>query len=100
MVLIDDLRDLDYSLDEVLRKHKLNLKTAFDVSPMPSTPREYGHNIYYNNGKYVVKKMIFGKYKYFGAYDSFDDALRVRNLLGEHRWNINLDCEILGNTKG
>lgn len=44
--------------------------------------------IYRNiHGLYVVRKRINGVFKYFGAYDTLDKAINVRDKLMKNNWD-------------
>ncbi|OED30389.1 hypothetical protein [Methanosphaera sp. WGK6] len=37
--------------------------------------------------KYVVHKMVNGKFTYFGTYNTLEEAMKIRDLLVEHEWD-------------
>jgi hypothetical protein len=39
------------------------------------------------SGKFKIRKSIKGKNVYFGTYDSFDEAIRVRDMLIDNGWD-------------
>ena len=51
----------------------------------------YGRNIdKTSNGCYRIRKMIDGKVVYFGTYDTFNEAVIVRDKLSDNGWDKNI----------
>lgn len=81
------------SIEDVLKKHKINLPVAMKLmnkrltkqkKEYKSTGEEY---ISYQYEKYNITKEVNGKSKYFGGYDTLEDAIKVRDYLKVHGWN-------------
>lgn len=47
-------------------------------------------NIYYNLGKYVIRKYIKNQSVSFGAFDSLEEALKHKEYCEENNWDLNL----------
>ena len=95
---IKELRTSKDSLDEILRKHGLNLKTALIKTsatiPYENTPTGV-KGIQYHGGTYAISKNNI----YYGKYNTLIEAIQVRDNLEKHNWNKrNLDkiCEEVG----
>ena len=48
---------------------------------------KYGRYIVFHNGFYKVHKSIDGKQKFFGAFNTSEDAIELRELLIENNWD-------------
>ena len=71
--------EYDYTISEKI----------FYLETIQEDPNKY---IYpYNNRSYRIQKNINGDIKYFGTYNSIEDAVMVRNLLIDNDW----DTEVL-----
>lgn len=46
-------------------------------------------NIYKQNGKYIIKKNIYGKSIVYGNFDNLDSAIKQRNILRKNKWYKN-----------
>lgn len=46
-------------------------------------------NIYKQNGKYVIKKNIYGKSIVYGKFNDIDLAIQKRNILMKNKWHKN-----------
>ena len=42
-------------------------------------------------GRYIISKVIDGELKYFGTYDTKEDAITVRDKLLENNWKVEED---------
>ena len=87
------------TIEHALQKHNLTLQTVWQE--LHYTPRgtikQKQHKkqqtntgekyITKNGGKYLVRKTVNKKYKYFGRYDTLEDAVLVRDWMCEHDWN-------------
>jgi len=51
------------------------------------TPIGFSTNIREHRGRWRIDKQINGKRHYFGTYDSFDEAKKVRDYLIAHNWS-------------
>lgn len=107
----NDLRK-GMTLEDALIKHNLTLKEALDVVHKPITqPKRMKpytkRNIYKNVGMHIrlrkdschLRKSINGKMHWGGAYDTLEDAEKVRDYLEKHGWNkikVNQACKELG----
>ena len=90
-------------LDEVLKKHNLDIKTAMNMlikynNPPKKTKKRKRKNIYSKtdelniykvNNQYIIKKSINKCVKSFGGYDTLEDAIKVRDYLNKHGWYHN-----------
>ena len=95
------------TLDEALQKHKVSLDQAFKIlrrkdirkvqkNANRSCPETY---ILKRNDVYTIRKSIKGKTKIFGAYNSLEDALLVRDTLIKEGWkqrSVDDICKRLG----
>lgn len=103
-------RDLQngMTLEAALTKHNLTFKEAFEMCPTERTKNaRKKKNVRKNVSKYIqlqgktyyVKKNIRGKTIGFGAFETAEDAIQVRDYLVEHGWNkvkLNQACKVLG----
>ena len=68
--------EYDYTISEKI----------FYLETIQEDPNKY---IYpYNNRSYRIQKNINGDIKYFGIYNSREDAVMVRNLLIDNDWDM------------
>ena len=101
------------TITEALQKHQLTLEYAFHQLQIQQSTKLRGehrtktlqkrnpHQIYIqeNNNRYYIRKRTRGKERFFGAYTSLEDAIKVRDALIEDGWHIfHVDsiCERLG----
>ena len=96
-----DLRD-GMSLEKALTKHNLSFKEAVDVVHKPITKsirkrkpyhkrnlyRNVDKNIAQRGDAFYLRKLINGKHTWGGSYNTLEEALKVRNYLDEHGWNL------------
>ena len=94
-----DYMDMRVSKSDILKKYDLNhnkyLRYGNQVYKETGFKRRRGVNALLKpmqyircekNGKYAIYKQIHGKKKYFGTWESLDDAKQIRNYLVEHKW--------------
>lgn len=62
------------------------LKKTYDIKESRITASS--RYIYEYSNAYQIKKKVGGTQYYFGSYDSFETAKRVRDYLENHDWNI------------
>ena len=84
------------SVEEVLIKHKITFKEAIKLCSKkepekPKYKRRYeptGEDYIRKYGrKYVIRRNIKGKQKWFGSYKTLEDAIKVRDCLNEEGWS-------------
>ena len=69
---------------EACRIRDLLIKHDWDKKYLPKKP---DRNIYFQRGKYEIRKVINKKKEYFGRYNSKEEAKSIRNLLEKDNWN-------------
>lgn len=90
----DNIRDALHDRDNLIKCEWDLGEWVYMDNPNPYKSMRlppYGLNranqyVYNKDGKFVVKKRINGKYKYFGVYEKLDDALNRRDELLESGW--------------
>ena len=91
-------------LFEALQKYNITLQYAMDHLDKPFNKTKNGGLVdkryIHFNGKYFILQKGFNRRTYFfGSYDSFEDAAKVRDYFICNGWNLNqLDevCDLLG----
>ena len=63
-------------------REKTEKKPKYHKSPR----RKYIYRDSY--GLYVVRKRVEGVFKYFGAYRTLDEAIKIRDMLVESEWDM------------
>lgn len=94
---IKDYCDKSIKASQMQKKYQISprqyrLVTRYMRETYKSKPRYYKspqkkyiyRDIY---GLYVVRKRINGVFKYFGAYDTLDKAMNVRDKLVKNNWD-------------
>ena len=94
---IKDYCDKSIKASQMQKKYKISprqyrLVTRYMRETYQSKPRYYKspqrkyiyRDIY---GLYVVRKRIDGVFKYYGAYNTLDEAIKVRDKLIECKWD-------------
>ena len=85
------------TLEDALIKHNLSFKQAVEMSPVQRTNKKrQKDNVRKNMSRYIqlqgksyhVRKTINGKTVSFGTFATLEDAIKVRDYLIEHGWNI------------
>ena len=85
------------TIGEVLIKHGLTFKEAVALCSIkqPRKPKKSSRH-YEPTGeeyirkygrKYVIRRNIKGKQKWFGSYKTLEDAIKVRDCLNEEGWS-------------
>ncbi|WP_299523355.1 hypothetical protein [uncultured Methanobrevibacter sp.] len=83
----------DLSIGEILTKHGLTFKQAFEELEslqklVVKNPSKYGKHIKRNGkNKFIVNKSLHSKMVYYGTYSSLYDAKKVRDKLIEYDWD-------------
>lgn len=92
--IIDGMRDIHLSLNDVLVKHDVSLSEAVELMD--------SKYISYIDGRYCVLKRRGRTWDCFGRYVDFIDAVLVRNELIESDWegNVRLICKSFGISLG
>ena len=92
---IEDMKN-GMSLENALQKHDVSFKDAVELLQKQSgrgkkktqwnakTGEKYISKT--KNGKYLIRKNINGKMRYFGYYDNIQDAIKVRDYFSENGW--------------
>lgn len=96
-----DLKD-GMTLEDALIKHNLTFREAVELCPRPMACQKITRkpktrrNVYQKvdtyislrNDSYMVRRQQNGKSCWGGAYNSLEDAQKVRDYLNENGWNI------------
>ena len=100
----DSIRE-GMTIDEALTKYNLTLKQAFTAlqytKPNTKTKKRQTspeRNIIKHENTYRIRKTINHHTKYYGRYNTLEDARQVRNELISLNWNADIDevCQKLG----
>ena len=94
------------TIEEALIKNNLDFKTAiqqikpkrkpYNCKKLINNPSQY---ISLQKKKYVLRKFVKGKTRWFGTYNTLEDAIKVREYMKEHGWDqdkVDEVCEIVG----
>ena len=87
MCLLADLRNMDLTLTEILKKHNLTLKQLYKICL-----HEYNYNTCFkyistNHNNYQIQKTINDETCYFGTYETLSEAINVRDKLEAADWD-------------
>lgn len=87
----EELRTSNLSLDELLCKHGLNLKTALNKKKrrIPRERKEEPTYIQRTKTSFQIYRKNNGEQTHFGAYKSLEDAEKVILKLKECNWDKN-----------
>lgn len=92
------------TISEACNKYCLSFKELVELVSkekkiIPRKRDKEKQYIYRKGRAFVIQKRVNGKYSYFGAYSSFEDARKVRDELVKFNWNMDylpLICRQLG----
>lgn len=93
------------SIEDALAKYGLTLKEAFTKLQFQQSRKKNKQsqfsperNIIRQNNTYRIRKTINHHTKYYGRYNTLEDARKVRNELISLNWNADIDevCQKLG----
>ena len=100
----DSIRE-GMTIDEALTKYNLTLQEAFTQLQFQQSRKKNKQsqfsperNIIRQNNTYRIRKTINHHTKYYGRYNTLEDARQVRNELISLNWNADIDevCQKLG----
>ena len=75
-----------YKSLEAAKKAKYNLKFTGWGSDLDHVGSKYGRYIYKQHGKFVVRRVISGKFVEFGTFNNLEEARKVRDDLVLNNW--------------
>ena len=83
------------SINEALKKHQLTLSEAMQglhrLQRPPKVEKKYtrvNKHIWLKNGNYYIKKTINHQTKYFGSFNTLEDAERVVEEYNKTAWDF------------
>ena len=85
------------SLEETLEKHDISFQDAVQLlirqgkgkkNKLTTWDAKTGEKYIIKTitGKFMIRKSVNGKMRYFGSYETLEDAIIVRNYLVENGW--------------
>ena len=87
------------TIEEVLQKHSVSFADAVRLcsktqsrkpngkgKPQRVYERTDAEKIYKYGRKFVIKKKVDGKQRWFGSYKTIEDAVKVRDYMNENGW--------------
>lgn len=93
----DDLESVAWDIDRLcdLSTPRPNKYKDADLPPFDHIPQYIQIEKRKNKCKFVIKRRFGVKLKRFGAYDSLEEAEKVRDLLLENNWDKKKVRELL-----